>query len=186
MQVSDPALLQECQAFLNYVVTYIEQEGACIRPGETLLYGYWVTKFETGKDEFLEVWESKPDNTGFVPGATLTLTYWRDQKEVCANAEADFAPPRPDQLVVVSAGVFEGDSVEGVRYPTTGNMSGWWITTDRYNGDIKTLHCEHLYHLTAARPDLARYLALPYGFCFDFLEGERVYFDPEVANEPPV
>jgi hypothetical protein len=79
--------------------------------------------------------------------------------------------------------VLQGDVVQGVRYPSPEHMSGWWITTDRYDGDIRSLTQEHLYHLTAARPDLARYLALPFGFRFDQASGEDVWFDEQVARE---
>jgi hypothetical protein len=44
---------------------------------------------------------------------------------------------------------------------------------------------EHLYHVTAARPDLAEYVALPYGFRFDLSQGQDVWFDPKVASQPP-
>jgi len=53
--------------------------------------------------------------------------------------------------VVVTDGVFEGDPAEGVRYPS------------------------------ARRPDLARFLALPFGFRFT---GADAWLDPEVADRP--
>ena len=46
-------------------------------------------------------------------------------------------------------------------------MSGWWLITEKYDGNIESLKHEHTYHVTAARPDLASFLALPYGFRFD-------------------
>jgi len=46
-------------------------------------------------------------------------------------------------------------------------MSGWWLITEKYDGNIESLNHEHTYHVTAARPDLASFLALPYGFRFD-------------------
>ena len=65
-------------------------------------------------------------------------------------------------------------------------MSGWWLTTDRYDGNAKSLRTEHLYHVTAARQDLSRYLALPYGFRFDLSKGESVWFEESVANQSGV
>ena len=183
LTLTDPALLSDGKDFLLYAVTYITQQGVKLQPGETLAYGYWLTKFELGDDRFLQVWEYNPEATDFVPGATLTLTYWRDQHEICEKLGARFSPPRPDKLAVISRGVLEGDPVQGVRYPSPDHMSGWWITTDRYDGNINTLKNEHLYHVTAARPDLARYIALPYGFRFDLSQGEDVWFDKDVANQ---
>jgi len=59
-------------------------------------------------------------------------------------------------------------------------MSGWWITTKLYDGDVKSLKHEHTYHVTAARPDLAKYLALPDGFRFDLSRIEDVWRDEKV------
>jgi hypothetical protein len=183
-RVASPALLDECQAFLRFVVNYLKRESARIGPGQTLAYGYWLTKFDPADDaQHLEVWEYNADATEFVIGATLTLTYWRDQHEVCRKFGANFAPPRPDSLVVISDGVLSGEAVQGVRYPSPEHMSGWWITTDRYDGDIKSLKREHLYHLTAARADLARYVALPDGYRFDLANREDVWFDQKVAQQ---
>lgn len=88
-----------------------------------------------------------------------------------------------NQLVVVSEGVLAGDPVEGVRYPSPKHMSGWWITTDKYNGDISTLTTEHAYHILERRPDLAKYMLLPYGFRFRVGTKEDVWFDEKVAKE---
>ncbi len=85
--------------------------------------------------------------------------------------------------MIVSDGVMEGDAVQGIRYPSPPHMSGWWITTDRYNGQIESLRNEHLYHVTAVRPDLARYVALPFGYRFDLATHEDVWFDANVASE---
>ena len=130
----------------------------------------------------MEVWEYKADATDFIKGANLTLRYWRDQHVTCKLLGAEFHPPRPDKLTVISDGVLEGAAVEGVRYPSPDHMSGWWITTGLYNGDIKTLKRQHTYHVTAARPELARYLALPAGFRFDLLATEKVWLYEKVAK----
>ena len=178
------ALVAQGIGFLRYVAGYIIEQGRRISPGETLNYGFWLVKFELRDDRMLQAWEYNADATEFIPGATLGLTYWRDQHLVCESLGAEFFPARADQLAACSAGVIEGDPVQGVRYPSPERMSGWWITTDRYDGDIRPLRNEHLYHVTAARPDLARYLALPYGFRFDLSKIEDIWFDESVANEP--
>jgi hypothetical protein len=157
--------------------------GATIRGGETLSYGYWLTLFKEQGRDWLDVWEYNPGATDSVRGATLTLRYWRDQHDVCARFGCEFVPPRPDKLVVLSAGVMEGEPVQGVRYPSPEHMSGWWVTTNRYDGDVGSLRREHLYHLTAARPDLAQYLALPHGFRFDLASREDVWLDARVAEQ---
>jgi hypothetical protein len=61
-------------------------------------------------------------------------------------------------------------------------MSGWWITTDLYDGDVKSLRNEHTYRLIATRPELAKYLALPDGFRFNLPVVEEVWFDENVLE----
>jgi len=142
-----------------------------------MAYGYWLVKFHrAGQEDHLETWEYSADASTFVKGGDLTLAYWRDQHLVCQQHEAAFNPPRPDRLTVISAGVLDGIPVQGIRYPSPDHMSGWWITTDLYDGDIKSLRNEHTYHVTAARPDLAKYMALPAGFRFNFSVAEEVWF----------
>lgn len=86
VSVGDVAILAESKAFLRYVAAYILEQSARIRPGETLRYGYWLVKFELRDDRMLQVWEYNAEGTEFIPGATLALTYWRDQHLVCENS----------------------------------------------------------------------------------------------------
>lgn len=179
----DAGLVEESERFLKYVSDYLSDSGKQLKPGETMAYGYWLVKFqEVEQEDHLETWEYSPDASVFVKGGDLTLGYWRDQHFVCDQHNAAFSPPRPDKLTVVSAGVIEGLPVQGIRYPSPDHMSGWWITTDLYDGNVKTLRHEHTYHITAARPDLAKYLALPDGFRFSFSVAEEVWFDEKVLE----
>jgi len=185
VEVADTSLLPEAEGLLRNLVGYISSEGVRVEAGETLAFGYWAVQVREEQRGRFELWEYNAEATGFIAGANFTLTCWRDQHEVCERYGAEFSPPQPNQLVVISDGVLQGEAVQGVRYPSPEHMSGWWITTDRYDGDIGTLTQEHLYHLTAARPDLARYLALPFGFRLDQANDEAVWFDEKVAREEP-
>jgi len=167
---------------LRYVTDSAAKTGKPIRSSETMLYGYWLIQFVAGRSGLLDIWEYDASATQFHEGAELALKYWREQHEVCARAAAPFTPPRPDQLVVVSDGVFEGDPVKAVRYPSPEHMSGWWMVTDRYDGDVSSMRREHLYHLTSRRPDLAPYIALPFGYRFDLTHHDDVWLDPEVLE----
>ncbi len=182
VSVDSPDLVNEAEAFLLFVSDYIERAGARIRSGETLIYGYWLVKFQPTDREDLRVWERDPQFTTYVPGASLTLRYWRDQNAVCRKYGTCFHPPNPGELTVLSAGVMEGRPVQAVRYLMGEPLSGWMIVTDLYDGKIESLTNHCTYHVTAARPDLAKYLALPHGFRFDLTDGEKVWFDPEAAN----
>ncbi|UTW45427.1 hypothetical protein KFE80_00380 [bacterium SCSIO 12696] len=108
----------------------------------------------------------------------------QNQKACCNHYKADFIPPNPDQMVAISEGVLSGTlEIEGVRYPSPEHMSGWWLTTDLYNGDVESLETVHFSHVADARPEIAQYLALPFGYRFVLGgESEHVWFDNEVAE----
>ena len=175
-------LLQEGEAFLRYVVDYLDRTGAKITAGQTLNYGYWLVKFEPVEGA-LDVWEQEAGFMHFQHGVSLALRYWRDQHEICSLFEAAFDPPNPGDLTAISSGVLEGRPVQAVRYQFGEPMSGWLIVTDQYDGKVNSLTNHHSYHVTSRRPELAKFLALPRGFRFDQAAGERVWFDAEVANQ---
>ncbi len=92
--------------------------------------------------------------------------------------------PKCHQMVVISDGVYEGDAVEGVRYPSPQHMSGWWLTTDRYNGDVGSLRTVHFHHIAEHRLDLLEFLKLPIGYRF-FSTSGATWFDHKVADAEP-
>lgn len=107
------------------------------------------------------------------------------QKKCCDHYNAYFQPVSPEQLVVISEGIYEGVvPVEGVRYHSPEHMSGWWLTTDQYDGDIDSLKTVHFHHIAEHRPEIAMYMALPFGYRFQ-LGGsdENVWFDDDVAKD---
>lgn len=178
--VDDANLREACHEFLLFVSRYI-MEGHQIQPDETLGYGYWITKAVVDDSGKLCFWEYGPDAMEYIPGISNAVRYWRDQHQVCAASSSLYSPPNAEQLIVISVGVFDGDDVQGVRYPSPGHMSGWWITTDRYDGNVSSLKTVHAYHLTAKRPDLAKFIALAYGYRFYSDNGE-VRFDPKIID----
>lgn len=178
--VDSPLLQTDCREFVQYIAQYLTA-GNMIRPGETVKYGYWLTKAELDDRNRLVFWECNPETTDFVFGVSAAVTHWRDQHQICRKVGAAFDPPALDQMVVISDGVYEGDEVEGVRYPSPIHMSGWWLTTDRFNGDTSTLKTVHAHHVSARRPDLTQFLALPFGYRF-FSPQSDVWFDQKVAH----
>jgi hypothetical protein len=113
------------------------------------------------------------------------LNIEKNQKECCVHYSAEFLPVEPAQLVTISKGLYEGVvPVEGVRYPSPDHMSGWWLTTDEYDGNLDSLVTVHFQHIIEKRPELALYMALPFGFRFNLGgDTENVWFDQEVADE---
>lgn len=178
--VSSPSLIKDCEQFIEFVLAYI-LDGHVINSGETIGYGYWITKALNNDHGDLEFWEYNAGATDYIFGITNTLHYWQGQHQICEQASSVFIPPRADQMIVISDGVYEGEIVQGVRYESPKHMSGWWITTDRYNGDVTSLKTVHAYHLTEKRPDLVKFLALSVGHRFYSDNGE-VKFDQKVLD----
>ena len=106
------------------------------------------------------------------------------QREMCKRYAAECVVPRDDQMCAVSAGVLEGDPVQGVRYRAPSHMSGWYLTTSRYDGDHRSLRVEHVAHVVDRRPDVAAFLGLPPGYRFDVGGGTaEAWFDAAVAGQ---
>jgi hypothetical protein len=169
------------RSLLEYIGVYVDS-GAAIHAGETMAYGSWILRFEGLKDETLTITESVADWSGkYETGASRAIRLWNEQRSVCTAAGSPHLPPAPHLMVATSVGVLEGEAVDGVRYPAPAHMTGWYVTTDRYDGDARSLRVDHLYHLLAARPDLARFLALGPGFFFDSRDG-YVGYSQKAAN----
>ena len=164
---------------------YSVSDGRRIKIGDKLAHGYWVVALQSRHDGDLDVFESTTDGSDYVRGADLTLRYWKEQSDMCRRLTAAFTPPRPDQKAAVSAGVLEGAvPVSGVRYPAPSHMSGWYLTTQAFSGDVKELRVEHLYHVTARRPDLVAFLALPPGFRIEVgAQGGTAAFDARALKD---
>lgn len=163
--INTPALKEGAIEFIELVTRYVES-GFKIASDETLGYGCWVTKMYLNDRRELMFFEQVPRTGAYVPGISTTLQLWAEQHMTCEKTGVDYSAPSFDQMIVISPGVIEGDPAEGVRYPSPEHMSGWWVTTDRYDGDTKSLLTVHIQHLAVNRPDLVKYLGLPFGYRF--------------------
>lgn len=186
--VSTPDLTEALGQMLRDLGARQIHDGAAIQPDDTLSFGYWPVRATSHAKGILNLREPSREGDGLLTGVDYTLRIWVDQQETCRRASAPFAPPLPSQMVAVSEGVVEGDRpLAGVRYVAPGHMSGWYLSTDRYNGDIDTMRVEHLYHITAVRPEIARYIALPPGYRFilwpDAPDADDIWFDEHVSAQ---
>jgi len=151
---------------LRYLISYSIDSRPDINPDQTISYHSWILKFVLESDSFYNLWEASYDGANFVEGVDYSIQVVTEQEKVCKDFFALASFPTFNQMVVISQGIYEGLSVEAVRYPSPNHMTGWWLTTERYDGNIKSLMTVHYYHLAFKRPDLLKYLALPFGFRF--------------------
>ena len=177
---ADQRLQEGARDLLHFVAKYVVNQGANLKTGETISYGYWLLRVDAEVDR-LRLSCLVADGSKFLPAVDLAICYWQDQRRICDDAGSEFDPPRCDHMAAISPGVFEGEDLRAVRYHAPTHMSGWYLIGDSYGGGTEGLLVEHLFHLTARRPDLARYLALRPGFRFDTASGD-VRFDEVAAR----
>ena len=68
VEFNDWELNSGVEVFLNYVSYYLTSSGGNLRPGETMAYGYWMTKFQDAGSHALEAWEYNPPGHGIREG----------------------------------------------------------------------------------------------------------------------
>jgi hypothetical protein len=170
---------------IDYVLNYVETSGATIKNRQTFGCGSWMFQF-VFNDIYIELHELKDTVGGenvYGFGLTYTIKIFKEQIEFCRVNMQQPNFPRLGQKIIVSPEIYDGAEVNAVRYPSPDHMTGWWMTSNSYNGDIKSLLIDHLFHLLKARPDLVKFLALPFGFRFykDNVE-EGAWFDEEALK----
>ena len=170
----------ECRALLEWL---LEAAPPAVRgrSGQEFSYGYWPVRIVGEDRDHDRLQERTTDGSDFVSWIRNAPDYWHSQHQVCERAGSAYCPPRVDQLVALSDGVMSGDPIEAVRYRAPDHMTGWYLTTDKYDGDASTLTLEHIVHVTYARPDIAKFVALAPGFRFWSDPPAVVRYDPNVA-----
>lgn len=175
--------IERYNSLLLYIYEYLSNEKRQINNEETVAYGIWALKFIYNENtDSLEIYELDINAEFFIRGAEFSIKIWDEQYFVCEQYKVKFTPPTIDQMITISDGVYEGALMEGIRYHSPSHMSGWFLTTDLYNNDINSLKPVHVFHILKMRPDITKYLALPFGFVFQ-QNTNLVWLDKEVAND---
>jgi hypothetical protein len=174
---------EEYFKLLTYLIDYVCQPSVVINPNETIAYHSWVLQFVATSERFYEISEVGRSRDGYQVGVDNAIKVFDEQKEVCIKYKIEPISPLFSQYIVISKGVYEGVPTEGVRYPSPSHMSGWWLTTDEYDGNINTLLNVHYYHIAFKRPDILKYLALPFGYrFFKNAYSAEIWYDEKVMN----
>ncbi len=169
---------------LNYIVDYISKESPSIQANQTIAYYSWLLKFIVQDEFYFTVFEADKDGGDFMEGAEYAIGVNKSQLEICSENQVlpDF--PSFGQKIAISKGVLSGLPVQAVRYKAPSHMTGWYLTTELYTGDVNDLNVIYFHDLAFKRPNLIRLLALPVGFRFGTNDLEDdVWFDEEVAAE---
>lgn len=151
---------------IKYIVDYVTDNKPTISESQNIGYYSWLLQFRSDEQNYYDLYEVNDDGSEFNRGCDTAISVIRKQSELCSHYELPVQFPNFNQSVVISDGVYEGKDIEGIRYNSPQNESGWYLITDDYNDDIKSLKVVHFYHVAFARPDILKYLAIPFGHRF--------------------
>ncbi|SDI31333.1 immunity protein Imm33 domain-containing protein [Chryseobacterium jejuense] len=157
---------------IKYIVDYIMDSKAIISENQNIGYYSWLLQFRLDEENYYDLYEANSDGSDFNKGCDTAISIVRQQGEMCWQQNLIPLFPNFNQSVVISDGVYEGKDIEGIRYEAPQNESGWYLITDDYNEDIKSLKVVHFYHVAFARPDILKYLAIPFGHRFRMGNGD--------------
>lgn len=171
VEVHDLGLVAAAEEMLRWVVESACRRGTRFRPGETIAWGHWQLRILLAGEQ-LRLEEADPSGAGWRPGATFTFALRRDQRAACAAAGAEFMPPWLPDTVRTDDATMEGalPLVAARRRPADADDTGWTFVAGADAADATDAKAdaaprrESTRAFVAARPDLARWLALAPGF----------------------
>lgn len=156
---------------IKYIIDYSINEKPAILDNQTIAYYSWALQFKVQENRYFDLFEASKNGDSTNEGCDLSISIIRSQSEICSQIEVSPLFPTFSQNVVISKGVYEGKEIEGIRYDSPEHMSGWWLITDDYDDNIESLMTVHYYHVAFKRPDILKYLALPFGYRFLLEDG---------------
>lgn len=185
VEVDDPTLVDAAADFLRSTVSAQHLQRVDVQGGKQVAFGSSPVHFvDIDPIGPLIAHELTGEPGTLARGVSGAARMWTLQAAVCRRQGAEFEPPGPDTLVVVSGDALDADAmVHGSRHPTPSpQMSGWFL--------IGLAHVEGapldratVATVVQARPDIGAYLALPSGYAFRSRRGlgPSIVWDPEVA-----
>lgn len=156
---------------IKYIIDYIVDSKPIISENQNISYYSWLLQFRLDQENCYDLYEANVDGSNFNKDCDTAISVVRQQSETCWQQNLIPLFPNFNQSVVISDGVYEGKDIEGIRYDSPQDESGWYLITDDYNDDIKSLKMVHFYHVAFARPDILKYLAIPFGYRFLMKDG---------------
>jgi len=161
------------QNILKYLIDYIVKSKPKITDNQTIAYYSWLLQFRVLEQKYFDLYEVTSNGDGFIKGCDLSISIIGNQSELCASYNLVPLFPNFSQNIVISKGVYEGMDIEAIRYESPEHMCGWWLITDAYDDNIESLMNVHYSDVVFKRPDILKYLALPFGYRF-FMENNEV------------
>ena len=159
---------------IKYLIDYIVSNSTEIASDQTIAYYSWLLQFKSEEHAYYDIYEAIKNGKGFIKGGETAITVIRSQSEICSEYSEVTIFPNFSQNIVISKGVYEGKNIEGIRYESPGHMCGWWLITDDYDDNVDSLMNVHYFDVAFKRPDILKYLALPFGYRFLMDKGQVI------------
>ncbi len=156
-------------SLVKYLVDYLIDGKSRVEDGDTISYGLWLLKFIVAENCY-QVFELDDQFSEWVEGADNAVYYFEQQKNLCSEEGVSFNMPGFTQKIAISDGVLDEKEVQGIRYLEPEHMSGWYLTTSKYDGNINNMRVVPLQEIVVKRKDLLQFLALPAGYTFGITE----------------
>jgi|SRR6185437_11920952 len=106
----------------------LDEQGG--QAGRYITYHSWVLKFVENGRGLYEMWEVDSSGDEFQSGVERSIELINEQQDICLKFNATPLFPTFGQKIVISKGVYEGLSLEAIRYPSPNHMCGRWLITD--------------------------------------------------------
>ena len=119
------------------------------------------------------------------------MTSWEEiekqQKVLCNKLNVTWTPVDRNLMIAVNSSLFSPiQPINALRHPKQEKIDGWYMWS---GGEIPQDRDDffspvHVEHLMEQRPEVLKYLALPYGWRFQIDDNgyEDVWYDPEILN----
>lgn len=172
----------EVQYVIDYILKYVITENKILKDKDTFEFGSWLLQFVSNGDYF-EIYELENVLAGkniYKEGIDIAIEIYRIQSSLVKEGIAPQIP-KFSQKIALTEDIYNGSEINGVRYGAPSHMTGWYLTSNSYKGDIKRLIVDYLYFIINNRFDIVKFLALPTGYRFyKDSEEEGFWFDDQI------
>jgi hypothetical protein len=182
-QTPNDYLQDELDSMINYFQEYLNMDKIKIQNKESTAYGSFLLGFIEIEKNMFQVSNFSPKLNDYSEDLEFVLEIISKQKQICSYNKSSFLSPLPNQLIAVSNGALSNiGNIDGVRYSAPDHMSGWYITGEEYDNDIKSLRLIHAVELIEINPNIAIYLGLENNFRFNLSDEIKVWRDDTIEN----
>ncbi|MBK7634671.1 MAG: hypothetical protein IPJ13_10520 [Saprospiraceae bacterium] len=152
-----------CDVLINYIYTLVVQQNIKISDNQTMAFYSWLIKFVKLDGGRYEIYELNPYTKNFTAGIFYSTNLLTKQKKICALYDVSCDFPHFGEMIAVSEG-YDNSKISCERHERESTDCGWYITSDLYNGDYKSMKLIHFSHFAIVHYDVLEYFSLPAGF----------------------